>query len=220
VLWKKQMAKIRVLLVDDHRILREGLRSLLSMQEDIEVVGEAGDGQAALELIGQLKPDIVVMDVAMPVMDGLEATRRVKKDFPETRVLILTQHDNREHVFSLLQAGAVGYILKRSGGAEVISAIRSTFAEGAFLPPSIAREVMDRYIQRPQEETGRPHLTDREKEVLRLIAEGKSNKEIAEILFLSVKTVMAHRTNIMEKLDIHSRTELVKYAIRQGLISV
>jgi DNA-binding NarL/FixJ family response regulator len=214
------MPKIRVLLVDDHKILREGLHSLLSMQEDIEVVGEASDGQAALELIGQLKPDIVVMDIAMPGMDGLEATRRIKKDFPETRVLILTQHDNREYVFSLLQAGAVGYILKKSGGAEVINAIRSTFAEGAFLPPSIAREVMDRYIQRPPEETGRPHLTDRENQVLRLIAEGKTNKEIAEILFLSVKTVMVHRTNIMEKLDIHSRTELVKYAIRQGLISV
>ena len=214
------MPEIRVLLVDDHTILREGLRSLLSLQEDIQVVGEAGDGQTALNLIAQLKPDIVVMDIAMPGMDGLEATRRIKKDFPETRVLILTQHDNREYVFSLLQAGAVGYILKKSGGAEVINAIRSTFSEGAFLPPGIAREVMDRYVQRPQAETGRPHLTDREKEVLRLIAEGKSNKEIAEQLFLSVKTVMVHRTNIMEKLDIHSRTELVKYAIRQGLISV
>jgi DNA-binding NarL/FixJ family response regulator len=213
------MPKIRVLLVDDHAILREGLRSLLAMQEDIEVVGEAGDGQAALDLIVQLKPDIVVMDIAMPGMDGLEATRRVKRDFPETRVLILTQHDNREYVFSLLQAGAVGYILKKSGGAEVINAIRSTFAEGAFLPPAIAREVMDRYIQRPQEETGRPHLTDREKEVLRLTAEGKSSKEIAEILYLTVKTVTVHRTNIMGKLDLHSRTELVKYAIRQGLIS-
>jgi DNA-binding NarL/FixJ family response regulator len=214
------MAKIQVLLVDDHVILREGLRSLLSLQEDIEVVGEAGDGQAALELIGSLKPDIVLMDIAMPVMDGLAATRRIKQDFPEVRVLILTQHDNREYVFSLLQAGAVGYILKKAGGAEVVTAIRSAFAEGAFLPPSIAREVMDRYIQRPQAETGRPHLTEREKQVLRLIAEGKTNKEIAETLFLSIKTVMVHRTNIMEKLDIHNRTELVKYAIRQGLISV
>ena len=173
------MAKIQVLLVDDHVILREGLRSLLSLQEDIEVVGEAGDGQAALELIGSLKPDIVLMDIAMPVMDGLAATRRIKQDFPEVRVLILTQHDNREYVFSLLQAGAVGYILKKAGGAEVVTAIRSAFAEGAFLPPSIAREVMDRYIQRPQAETGRPHLTEREKQVLRLIAEGKTNKEIA-----------------------------------------
>lgn len=214
------MSKIRVLIADDHAILREGLRSLLALQDDIEVVGEAADGQAALDLTRQLQPDIVLMDIAMPGMDGLEATRRLKQEHPATRVLILTQHDNREYVFSLLQAGAAGYVLKKAGGAEVINAIRSVHQEGAFLPPGIAREVMERYIQRPVEETGRPHLTEREKEVLRLVAEGKSNKEIAELLCLSVKTVMAHRTNIMEKLDLHSRTELVKYAIRQGIISI
>ncbi len=214
------MSKIRVLLVDDHAVLREGLRSLITLQPDIEVVGEAGDGQAALDLLGTLKPDVVVMDVQMPVMDGLEATRRIKKEFPEMRVLILTQHDNREYVFSLLQAGAVGYVLKKAGGAEVILAIRGAYHEGAFLPPSIAREVMERYIQRAPGEAGRPHLTERETEVLRLIADGQSNKEIAERLCLSVKTVMAHCTNIMEKLDLHNRAELVKYAIRQGLISV
>ena len=213
------MSKILVLLADDHAVLREGLRSLLSLQDDIEVIGEAGDGQAAVEMVQQLHPDVVVMDIAMPVMDGLEATRRLKQQYPETRVLILTQHDNREYVFSLLQAGAAGYVLKKSGGAEVATAIKSVVQEGAFLPPGIAREVMDRYIQRTPEETGRPRLTEREKEVLRLIAEGKSSKEIAEMLCLSVKTVMAHRTNIMEKLDIHSRTELVKYAIRHGLTS-
>ena len=214
------MSKIRVLLADDHAVLREGLRSLLSLRDDIEVVGEATNGQVALEMVRQLRPDVVVMDIAMPVMDGLEATRRLKQEHPETRVLILTQHDNREYVFSLLQAGAAGYVLKKAGGAEVVAAIRSVFQEGAFLPPGIAREVMDRYIQRPLEETGRPYLTEREKQVLRLIAEGKSNREIAESLCLSVKTVMAHRANIMEKLDIHSRTELVRYAIRQGLTSV
>jgi len=214
------MSKIRVLLADDHAVLREGLRSLLSLRDDIEVVGEATNGLVALEMVRQLRPDVVVMDIAMPVMDGLEATRRLKQEHPETRVLILTQHDNREYVFSLLQAGAAGYVLKKAGGAEVATAIRSVFQEGAFLPPGIAREVMDRYIQRPPEETGRPHLTEREKQVLCLIAEGKSNKEIAELLCLSVKTVMAHRANIMEKLDIHSRTELVRYAIRQGLTSV
>lgn len=214
------MSKIRVLLADDHAVLREGLRSLLSQQKDIEVIGEAADGQAALELAEQLRPDVIVMDIAMPVMDGLEATRRLMQGHPEMRVLILTQHDNREYVFSLLQAGAAGYVLKKAGGAEVAAAIRSIYREGAFLPPAIAREVMERYIKQPQEETSRPHLTEREKEVLRLIAEGKSNKEIAELLCLSIKTVAAHRANIMDKLDIHSRTELVKYAIRQGLTSI
>lgn len=214
------MSKIRVLLADDHAVLREGLRTLLSLQENIEVVGEAENGQLAVEMVKQLRPDVVVMDIAMPVMDGLEATRVLKQQQPDARVLILSQHDNREYVFSVLQAGAAGYVLKKSGGAEVITAIRSVFKEGAYLPPGIAREVMDRYIQRPTAETGRPHLTEREKEVLRMIAEGQSNKGIAELLCLSVKTVMAHRTNIMEKLDIHSSTELVRYAIRQGLVSV
>lgn len=214
------MSKIRVLLADDHAVLREGLRTLLSLQEDIDVVGEAENGQTAVELAKQLRPDVIVMDIAMPAMDGLAATRVLKQECPDSRVLILSQHDNREYVFSVLQGGAAGYVLKKSGGAEVVNAIRSVFTEGAYLPPGIAREVMDRYIQRPAEETGRPHLTEREKEVLRLIAEGKSNKDIAELLCLSVKTVMAHRTNIMEKLDIHSSTELVKYAIRQGIVSV
>jgi NarL family two-component system response regulator LiaR len=213
------VSPIRVLLVDDHAVLREGLRSLLSLQEDIQVVGEAGDGQVALELAEQLRPDVVVMDIAMPNMDGLEATRRLKQAHPRMRVLILTQHDNREYIFSLLQAGAAGYVLKKAGGAEVVAGIRSVFREGAFLPPEVAREVMDRYVQSPSVETGPSPLTGREIQVLRLIAEGMSNKEIARQLNLSVKTVMAHRTNLMEKLDIHNRTELVKYAIRQGLVS-
>jgi DNA-binding NarL/FixJ family response regulator len=212
------VAAIRVLLVDDHAILREGLRSLLSLHEDIEVVGEAGDGREALTLADLLKPDVVVMDVAMPVMDGLEATRLLKLAHPEIRVLILTQHDNREYVFSLLQAGASGYVLKKAGGAEVVAAIRGVSRDGAFLPSGIAREVIDRFVQRAQDEPGRPRLSDRENEVLRLVAEGKTNKEIAELLFLSVKTVMVHRANIMAKLDIHNRTELVKYAIRHGIV--
>lgn len=213
------MNKIRVLLADDHAVLREGLRSLLALQEDLEVVGEASDGREAIEQVKRLGPDVVVMDIAMPHMDGLEATRLLKQEHPQVRVLILTQHDNREYVFSLLQAGAAGYVLKKTSGAEVIAAIRSVFSDGAFLPPGIAREVIDRYVQRPEETPSVAPLTSRETEVLRLVAEGKSNKEIADLLYLSIKTVMAHRANIMEKLDAHSRTELVKYAIRQGLVS-
>jgi DNA-binding NarL/FixJ family response regulator len=209
---------IRVILVDDHAILREGLRSLLSLQEDLEVVGEAGDGRQALDLVDRLAPDVAVMDVAMPVMDGIEATRLLRAAHPRTRVLILTQHDNREYVTALLQAGAAGYVLKKAGGAEVVAAIRGVFHDGAFLSPGVAKEVIDRLIQQIPGETGRPRLSERESQVLRLVAEGRSNKEIAELLFLSVKTVMAHRTNIMAKLDIHSRTDLVKYAIREGIV--
>lgn len=213
-------SKIRVLLVDDHAILREGLRSFLSLQPDIEVVGEAGDGLTALEQARLLQPDVVLMDITMPAMDGLEATRRLREESPNSRVLILTQHDDREYVFPLLEAGAAGYVPKKAGGAELLAAIRGVYEEGAFLSPSIARLVVERYVQRPSEGEERPHLTERETEVLRLLAEGKTNKEIAAILCLSVKTVMVHRANIMEKLGLHSRTELVKYAIRQGLVQI
>jgi DNA-binding NarL/FixJ family response regulator len=214
------MPKIRVLLVDDHAILRDGIRSLLALQEDIQVVGEAADGQEALEKAGQLQPDVVLMDIAMPGMDGLEATRRLKQARPGIKVLILTQHANKEYILPALQAGAAGYVLKKSGGAEMVAAIRAVQEAGAFLQPTVAREVMEHYIQRPPVEAGRPHLTAREEEVLKLVAEGKSNREIAELLYLSVKTVMVHRAHIMEKLNLHSRTELVKYAIRQGIVSV
>lgn len=208
-----------MLIVDDHAILREGMRSLLALQKDIEVVGEAMDGAAALSRVTELNPDVVLMDIAMPGMDGIEATRRIKQTSPQTKVLILTQHDNKEYVFSVLQAGASGYVLKRAGGAEVIAAIHGVHEEGAFLPPRVAKEVMSHYVRPPAAELG-PHLTEREKQVLVLLGENKSNREIAAQLSLSVKTVMVHRANIMEKLGVHSRTELVKYAIRQGLVSL
>jgi NarL family two-component system response regulator LiaR len=212
--------KIRVLIVDDHAILREGVRSLLTLQKDLEVVGEAADGAEALSVVAEKHPDVVVMDIAMPGMDGIEATRRLKETSPQSKVLVLTQHDNKEYIFSVLQAGAAGYVLKRAGGAELIAGIRGVYEEGAYLPPRVAREVVSHYVHPPAGEAGSPHISEREKEVLILIAEGKSNREIAEQLCLSVKTVMVHRGNIMEKLDIHSRTELVKYAIRQGLVSL
>lgn len=214
--------KIRVLLVDDHAILREGIRALLSLSQDIEVVGESGNGQSALESAAELQPDVVLMDIAMPGLDGLEATRRMKERHKGIKVLILTQHENREYVFPILKAGADGYVLKRAAGTELLSAIRAVHEGGTFLYPSVAKTVVQDYLRPDGTISERRHsrLTDREVEVLKLIAEGHSNQEIADLLFLSVKTVTGHRTNIMEKLDLHSRTELVKYAIRTGLIEI
>jgi len=214
--------KIRVLLVDDHAILREGIRALLALSKDIEVVGEAAEGQAAIDRTGELSPDVVLMDIAMPGLDGLEATRRIKERHRDVKVLILTQHENREYVFPILKAGADGYVLKKAAGTELISAIRAVSEGGTFLYPSVARAVVEDYLRPDGTVADRrhPRLTDREVEILRLVAEGKSNQEIADLLCLSAKTVTGHRTNIMEKLDLHNRTELVKYAIRTGLIQI
>jgi len=214
--------KIRVLLVDDHAILRDGIRALLALSKDIEVVGEASDGQEALDRVRELSPDVVLMDIAMPGLDGLEATRRIKDRHGEIKVLILTQHENREYVFPILKAGADGYVLKKAAGTELLSAIRAVHHGGTFLYPSVAKTVVEDYLRPDGTISERHHskLTDREIEVLKLVAEGRSNQEIADLLCLSVKTVTGHRTNIMEKLDLHSRTELVKYAIRTGLIQI
>ncbi len=214
--------KIRVLLVDDHAILRDGIRALIALSKDVEVVGEAADGQEALERSRELLPDVVVMDIAMPGLDGLEATRRIKERHKGIKVLILTQHENREYVFPILKAGADGYVLKKAAGTELLSAIRAVHQGGTFLYPSVARTVVEDYLRPDGTIADRHHsrLTDREIEVLKLVAEGRSNQEIADLLCLSVKTVTGHRTNIMEKLDLHSRTELVKYAIRTGLIQI
>lgn len=214
--------KVRVLLVDDHTILREGIRLLLSLAPDMDVVGEACDGYEALEQVKVLSPDLVLMDIAMPGLDGLEATKRIKERHKGVKVLILTQHDNKEYVYPILKVGADGYVLKKAAGTELVSAIRSVVEGGTFLYPSVAKTVVEDYL-RPDgtlSERRHPRLTEREVEVLKLVAEGRSNQEIADLLCLSVKTVTGHRTNIMEKLDIHSRTELVKYAIRTGLIQV
>jgi DNA-binding NarL/FixJ family response regulator len=214
------MGKIRVLIVDDHAILREGIRALLALSKDMEVVGEAGDGQTGIDRARELQPDVVLMDIAMPGLDGLEATRRIKDRHRNVKVLILTQHENREYVFPILKAGADGYVLKKAAGTELISAIRAVHEGGTFLYPSVAKTVVEDYLRPDGTISERRHskLTDREIEVLKLVAEGRSNQEIADLLCLSVKTVTGHRTNIMEKLDLHSRTELVKYAIRTGLI--
>ncbi|MBI4787725.1 MAG: response regulator transcription factor [Chloroflexi bacterium] len=206
---------IRVLVVDDHAVLREGICMLLGQHADLQVVGEARNGVEALDQVAALAPDVVLMDITMPQMDGLEATRQIKAHHPQVRVLVLTQHENKEYVLPLLQAGAAGYVLKKAGGNELVQAIRAVATEGAFLHPSVARAVMNQASQRVN---GQPHLTEREKEVLILVAEGLSSREIATKLCLSEKTILAHRTNIMEKLNIHNRAELVRYAIREGLV--
>ena len=210
------MPDIRVLVVDDHAILRDGICSLLERQEGIDVVGEAGNGREALTRVEELQPDIVLMDVAMPEMDGLEATRRIKSAYPEIKVLILTQHDNQEYINPLLQAGASGYVLKRSGGREVVTAIRQVYEHGVFLEPDIARQVLHNFSRVAET----PALTEREQEVLQLAVEGKSNKDIARRLFISPKTVSVHRTNIMAKLGVHNSAELVRYAIQHNLVSI
>ena len=215
------MSKIRVLVVDDHAMFREGIRSLLEGYEDVEIVGEATEGSEAIEKVHQLAPQVVLMDIAMPVMGGLEATRRIQKESPNTRVLVLTQYEDSEYILSLLRAGARGYISKTATASELISAIRTVHQGESYLYPSAATTLIEEYLTRVGGKKNEyERLTDREREILQLVAEGRANREIADRLFISVKTVLRHRTNIMEKLGFHNRTELIKYAISRGLIEM
>ncbi len=214
---KKTPPPIRVLLVDDHEMVREGITALLARRKDIEVVGQAANGKEALQQVAALGPDVVLMDIAMPVMDGLQATTEIAKAFPASRVLVLTQYDSREYVFPLLRAGAAGYILKRARANELVEAIRAVHNDGAFLPPPMIHAVVSGIAQAQSAENDSP-LTEREREVVRMVAEGLSSREIAERLSISVKTVDTHRANIMEKLGVHNAAELIKYAIRKGMV--
>ncbi len=216
------MQKIRVLVVDDHTIVRDGIIALLALVADIEVVGEAANGQEALQKATQLKPDVVLMDVAMPIIGGLEATRRLSQELPDARVLALTQHDDRQHIFSMLAAGARGFISKLAASSDLAAAIRATFRGDSFLSPSAARVVVEGYQLGPRAwKSDDPYeqLTTREREVLKLLAEGHTIREIAETLVISPKTVEGHKANLMSKLDIHRKTDLIKYAIRKGLVA-
>lgn len=215
------MAKIRVLIADDHGLMREGIRALLRPHDDMEVVGEAEDGDEAIRETRRLDPDVVLMDVAMPGLGGLEATLEIRKDKPDVKILVLTQYDDREYVARFLKAGVSGYVLKKAAASELVSAIRAAHRGGLVLDPEIARDLMTEPGKAATDaEDPYETLTDREKQVLKLVAEGHSNKEIAETLGISVKTAMSHREHLMEKLDVHSRTELVKFAVRRGVIKV
>ena len=203
-------------------MLREGLKALLSLSEDFQVVAEASDGREAITLVREHAPDVVVMDMAMPGMDGLEATKRIIKDRPLTRILVLSQHDNERYVLPILQAGAMGYVLKRSFASELVNAIRTVSQGECFVPPAIAKMLLTNYRQQAESDAAEEGdvLTEREKEVLKLVAEGRSSQEIADLLNLSKKTVMCHRANVMSKLNIHNRANLVKYALSHGLIEL
>ena len=216
------MDKIRILLVDDHTILRDGIRLLLESEPDMTVVGEAEDGRTAVKLTCQLKPDVVLMDIAMPLLNGLEATRQIKHDCPGVKVLILTMHENEEYIRQALASGAMGYILKDAAARELLNAIHAVHRGEAILSPAVTRLVVENYLRWGdiQKDSSTNRLSPREREVLQLIAEGYSNKQIAEILCISIKTVQAHRMNLMSKLDLHDRAELIKYAIQRKIIDI
>jgi len=206
------MKRIRILLADDHAVLRQGFKMILAEQPDMEIVGEAGNGREAVELAEQLRPDIVVMDVAMPELNGIEATRRMASSVPHARVVALSMHKDSVYVREILRAGARGYLLKDSVAGDLVSAIRSVASGEGYLSPAISNAVLDDY--RKHVTNPIDMLTSREREVLQMLAEGKTNKEIAVVLNLSVYTVDAHRGRIMEKLNVHSINELVRFAVR------
>lgn len=206
---------IRVLLADDHTILRQGVRMLLERESDLKVVGEASDGQQAVALFQALRPDVVVMDISMPVMSGLIATRQIRQQAPGARVLILTMHDSDAYVFDMLDAGACGYVLKETAAEQLVDAVHSVVQGDSVIYPSVALRLRPGARDVPL----RGRLTEREVEVVQLVAEGLTNQQIAARLNVSPKTVQAHRNHIMEKLDLHDRVDLVKYALRQGLCS-
>ncbi len=216
------MPEIRLLLVDDHEVVRSGLRMLLESQSDIKILAEASTGAQAIEMARDFNPDVVVMDITLPDITGIEATRQLKARHPQIAVVALTIHEDEQYFFEMLQAGASGYVPKRAAPEDLVAAIRAAFAGQIYLYPSLAKALVSDYLGRSRSDpaaAGQIALTSREEEVLELLAEGLSNDEIADRLVISRHTVARHRENLMGKLNLHSRSELVKYAIRKGLIA-
>ncbi len=214
--------KIHILVADDHTLLRNGIRAIIEDQPDIVIVGEADNGREAVRLAAQLHPNVVLMDIAMPLLNGLEATRQIKREQPEINVLILTMYDHEEYFRQVLEVGASGYIVKKAAASELVSAIRAVNNGEAVLSPTITRLLLDDYLRKENNkpEANPDALSPREREVLQLIAEGKTSREVADILHLSVKTVQSHRANLMQKLDLHDRGDLIKYAIQKKIIEI
>ena len=215
--------KIRVLIVDDHVIVREGLRSLLEAQPDIKVAGEATDGEEAVSKTREIQPDIVLMDITMPGMNGLEATRQIRRQSPDAKILALTMHEGDEYFFKILEAGASGYFIKGGSSSELIAALRAVHQGDVFIYPTMAKKLLYDYLKRVksgQDKESYDGLTNREREILKLIAEGHTNQEIADLLILSIATVQTHRAHIMAKLSLRSPAELIKYAVRHGFITL
>jgi DNA-binding NarL/FixJ family response regulator len=220
---RRVMEKIRMLIADDHTVLREGTRKLLEEQEDMEVIAEAVDGEEAVQLATELRPDVVLMDIAMPNLDGISATRLIKQQCPDINVLILSAYDDDQFVFKLLQAGAAGYLLKNVHSQELIAGVRSVYHGESVLHPTIARKVLSRFVHAPESLSTLANpggLTDREIEFLRLMTRGLSNKAIASELSLSVRTVQGHLRHIFKKLGVGSRTEAVIHALKENLVSL
>lgn len=212
---------IKVMLVEDHAIVREGLKALLASEKDIEVVGEAGNFTEALQVAARTRPEVVVMDLRLPDQSVIEVTRALKETFPDIKVVILSMYDEEELVIRALKSGATGYVLKRAGVTELLKAIRAVCSGEAYLDSTIARRVVEglqKGVSLKQRVGAEPELTPREEEILRLVAQGLTNQEIARRLFISIKTVQAHRANLMKKLGVHDRVELVKYALKKGLL--
>ncbi len=215
-------ANIRVLIADDHAMVRDGVRMILEAQTDIAVVGEASDGQEALEKAHSLLPDVVLMDIAMPVMTGLQATEAIKRELPQIQVVVVTMHEDYQYFFEVLRAGASGYVLKGASSADLLAAVRAAHEGGVYLHPNVAKNLVADYVKRMEPGEEKAHydgLSERERQVLTLVAEGRTSQQIADQLYLSINTVQTHRAHIMEKLKLQNRAELIRYALRKGFIT-